>query len=48
MKLIIDCEATLENNSDIDVKVVQTNHHKHLYRKHHFTSQATRGSLPSK
>jgi len=30
MKLIIERDATFENNSDVEVKVGETNHHEHL------------------
>jgi len=30
MKLIIDLQATVENNLEVEVKVTQINHHQHL------------------
>jgi len=30
MKLIVEGEATLKNNSDTEVKVAQKNYHEHL------------------
>jgi len=59
MKLIIERKATFENNSDMEVKVTQktiitsickgnTMKQDMLNSQIHLTSQAPRGSLPSK
>jgi len=59
MKSIIERQATFENNSDMEVKVTQikiitsickgnTMKQKMLKSLIHLTSQAPRGSLPSK
>jgi len=44
MKSIIEREATLENNSDTEVKVTQKNHHDHLQKMHNETICSTANS----
>jgi len=54
--MIIECEATFENNSDMEVKVRQKQLSRAFVKEEqdmfnsqiHLTSQALRGSLPSK